>query len=115
VALTRAWPETEAVVFTLLAAGTLLVVLFMDMLPPAVLGRARRPAEGVGAVIFVGLLMGLTGGTDSPFFVGFFLVWLVLRSLSKAFAAHRLARGRYPRVRGRWPAGGRWCREPRLD
>jgi diguanylate cyclase (GGDEF)-like protein len=74
VALTRAWPETEAAIFTLLAAGMLLVVLFMDMIPPTALGRWRRPAESVGAIIFLGLLMALTGGAGSPFLVGFFLV-----------------------------------------
>jgi diguanylate cyclase (GGDEF)-like protein len=74
VALTRAWPETEPAVFTLLALGVLLVVLSMDLVPNAVLGRWRRPAEAVGAIIFLGLLMALTGAASSPFFVGFFLV-----------------------------------------
>ncbi|MFV2063576.1 MAG: diguanylate cyclase, partial [Chloroflexota bacterium] len=74
VALTRAWPDTEPAIFTLLAAGTLLVVIFMDMVPPAAMGSWRRPAEGVGAIVYLGLLMGLTGGVGSPFFVGFFLV-----------------------------------------
>jgi diguanylate cyclase (GGDEF)-like protein len=74
VALTRAWPDNEPAVFTLLAAGTLLVVLFMDMVPPAALGRWRRPLEGVGAIVFLGLLMALTGGAGSPFLVGFYLV-----------------------------------------
>lgn len=74
VALTGAWPESQAAIFTLLAAGTLLVVLFMDMVPPAALGRWRRPAEGIGAILFLGLLMSLTGGAGSPFLVGFFLV-----------------------------------------
>jgi diguanylate cyclase (GGDEF)-like protein len=74
VALTRAWPEQEPAIFTLLAAGMLLVVLFMDMVPPAALGRYRRPLEGIGAIVFLGLLMGLTGGAASPFLVGFYLV-----------------------------------------
>lgn len=74
VALTGAWPETQAAIFTLLAAGMLLVVLFMDMVPPAALGRWRRPAEGIGAIIFLGMLMAFTGGSSSPFMVGFFLV-----------------------------------------
>ena len=74
VALTGAWPDTEPAVFTLLAAGTLLVVLFMDLIPPAALGQYRRPAEGIGAIVFLGLLMALTGGAGSPFLVGFFLV-----------------------------------------
>lgn len=74
VAVTRAWPATETAVFTLLAGGTLLVVLFLDMLPGDWLGRARRPVEGVGAVIFVGVLMGLTGGVSSPFHVGLYLI-----------------------------------------
>ncbi len=74
VALTRAWPEQEPAIFTLLAGGMLLVVLFMDMVPPAAFGRYRRPLEGIGAIIFLGLLMGLTGGAASPFLVGFYLV-----------------------------------------
>jgi diguanylate cyclase (GGDEF)-like protein len=74
VALTRAWPDDEAAIITLLAAGLLLVVLFLDMLPPAALGRARRPLEGVGAILFLGLLTALTGGIASPFYVGYFLV-----------------------------------------
>jgi len=74
VALTRAWPATEPAVFTLLAVGMLLVVLSMDLVPPSALGRWRRPAEAVGAIIFLGLLMALTGSASSPFFVGFFLV-----------------------------------------
>jgi diguanylate cyclase (GGDEF)-like protein len=74
VALTGAWPETETAIFTLLAAGTLLVLLFMDMLPDRWLGRARRPAEAIGALVFMAVLMGLTGGIQSPFFVGFFLI-----------------------------------------
>lgn len=74
VALTSAWPDTEPAIFTLLAVGTLLVVLFMDLVPPAALGRWRRPVEGIGAVVFLGLLTALTGGAGSPFFVGYFLV-----------------------------------------
>ena len=73
-ALTRAWPEVEQAIFTLLALGTLLVVLFMDLVPPATFGRWRRPAEGIGAVLFLALLTSLSGGATSPFLVGFFLV-----------------------------------------
>jgi diguanylate cyclase (GGDEF)-like protein len=74
VAITGAWPVTEPAVFTLLAGGTLLVVLFMDLVPPAALGRWRRPAEAIGAVVFLTILTALTGAASSPFFVGFFLV-----------------------------------------
>ena len=74
VALTHAWPESEAAIFTLIAAGMLLVVLFMDMVPPSSLGRWRRPAEGIGAAVYLGLLMAASGGAGSPFLVGFFLV-----------------------------------------
>ena len=74
VALTRAWPDNEPAIFTLLAAGMLLVVLFMDMIPPAAFGRYRRSMEGIGAVVFLGLLMSFTGGAGSPFLVGFYLV-----------------------------------------
>jgi diguanylate cyclase (GGDEF)-like protein len=74
VALTRAWPESETATFTLLAAGVLFVVLFMDLIPPSALGRYRRPIEGIGATVYLGLLMLLTGGAASPFLVGFYLV-----------------------------------------
>jgi diguanylate cyclase (GGDEF)-like protein len=74
VALTRAWPDSEPAIFTLLAAGMLLVVLFMDMVPAAAFGHYRRPLEGIGAIVFLGLLMVLTGGAGSPFLVGFYLV-----------------------------------------
>ena len=74
VALTRAWPDQEPAIFTLLAAGMLLVVLFMDMVPAAAFGHYRRPLEGIGAIVFLGLLMTLTGGAASPFLVGFYLV-----------------------------------------
>jgi diguanylate cyclase (GGDEF)-like protein len=74
VALTRAWPESEPAIYTLLAAGLLLVVIFMDMIPPAALGRYRRPVEGIGAIVYLGMLMALTGGAASPFLVGFYLV-----------------------------------------
>ncbi len=74
VALTGSWSDDQAAIFTLLAAGTLLVVLFLDMVPPAAMGRWRRPAESIGAIVFLGLLMTLTGGAGSPFLVGFFLV-----------------------------------------
>jgi diguanylate cyclase (GGDEF)-like protein len=74
VAITRAWPESEAAIFSLIATGVLLVVLFMDMLPPAALGRWRHPIEGLGAIILLGLLMAITGGIGSPFIVGFYLV-----------------------------------------
>jgi diguanylate cyclase (GGDEF)-like protein len=74
VAVTRAWPESETAIFTLIATGVLLVVLFMDMLPPTALGRWRHPVEGLGAIVLLGLLMALTGGIGSPFVVGFYLV-----------------------------------------
>ena len=74
VALTRAWPEQESAIFTLLAGGVLLVVLFMDMIPASAFGRYRRPLEGIGAIVFLGLLMAFSGGAASPFLVGFYLV-----------------------------------------
>jgi diguanylate cyclase (GGDEF)-like protein len=74
VALTRAWPDSEPAIYTLLAAGLLLVVIFMDMIPPSAFGRYRRPMEGIGAIVYLGLLMTLTGGAASPFLVGLYLV-----------------------------------------
>ena len=104
VALTRAWPDNEPAIFTLLAAGMLLVVLFMDMVPPAALGRYRRPLEGIGAIVFLGLLMALTGGTGSPFLVGFFLVvaGTALSLEGRAPLAHRARRRGHHRRSSDW-------------
>ena len=42
--------------------------------PPARWARARYWLEATFAVVFLAVLMGLTGGLHSPFFVGFFLL-----------------------------------------
>ena len=74
VAVTGAWPDTEVAVYLLLGAGTLFVVFMQDLLPTGSLGSARQWLEASFAVGFMTVLIGLTGGLDSPFFLGFFLL-----------------------------------------
>jgi diguanylate cyclase (GGDEF)-like protein len=74
VAVSRTFPDTEAAIELLLAAGILFVIFIQDLLPAAVLGRARYWIEAAAAIAFMGLLTGLSGGLSSPFFAGFFLI-----------------------------------------
>ena len=61
-------------IFLLLAVGMFLIVLFGDVLPPRALGRLRRPIEALAAIVFVTVLVALTGGHDSPYFFGYVLL-----------------------------------------
>ncbi|MFN8622938.1 MAG: diguanylate cyclase [Chloroflexota bacterium] len=61
-------------VYLLLAAGTLFVVFMQDLLPASLSARSRYWIETIGAVAFLTVLVGLTGGLRSPFVVGFFLL-----------------------------------------
>ena len=61
-------------IFLLLAVGMFLIVLFGDVLPPRALGRLRRPIEAVATIGFLTILLMLTGGHESPYFLGFILL-----------------------------------------
>jgi len=57
-----------------LALGVFLIVLFGDLLPRRTLGRWRAPIEAGAAIIFVTVLVIMSGGHASPYFFGFILI-----------------------------------------
>jgi diguanylate cyclase (GGDEF)-like protein len=72
IVLTGTGPVTAVVVF--LAFGAILIVLFQDVLPGGSLGRWRLPLEAAVAIMFLTVLLVLTGGHTSPFFFGYILL-----------------------------------------
>jgi diguanylate cyclase (GGDEF)-like protein len=66
--------ERQSLLYVWLAAGALLVVVGQDLLPMSVLGRWRGPVEAGAVLAFLTLLIMLTGGYASPFFVGYILL-----------------------------------------
>jgi diguanylate cyclase (GGDEF)-like protein len=72
VVLTGTEPVTPVVVF--LALGAIVIVLFQDILPVGSLGRWRLPVETAAAIVFLTVLLVLTGGHSSPFFFGYILL-----------------------------------------
>ncbi|MEP7360784.1 MAG: GGDEF domain-containing protein [Chloroflexota bacterium] len=72
VQLTGAGAVTLVTVF--LAVGFVAVVLFQEVLPLSVLGTWRLPIEAAAAIIFLTVLLVLTGGHASPFFFGYILL-----------------------------------------
>ncbi len=74
VALSRNWPDSEAAIYLLVALGTLAVVFLGDLLPSAVPSFVRGWAEAAIAIILVTAITGLTGGVESPFAAGYFLI-----------------------------------------
>jgi diguanylate cyclase (GGDEF)-like protein len=72
VVLTSSGQVTQVVVF--LALGAIVIVLFQDVLPVGSLGRWRLPLEAVVTIVFLTVLLVLTGGHTSPFFFGYILL-----------------------------------------
>ena len=72
VTVTQSWQQP--LIYLLAAAGVVLVVVGQDMLPTAVLGPRRLTIEALTMIVFVSILVVLTGGYASPFFVGYLLV-----------------------------------------
>jgi diguanylate cyclase (GGDEF)-like protein len=66
--------EVQSLLYIVLATGALLVVAAQDLLPMHVLGRWRAPLEAGAVLGFLTLLIILTGGYASPFFVGYILL-----------------------------------------
>jgi diguanylate cyclase (GGDEF)-like protein len=67
-------PSRQPLLYIVLAMGALLIVLGQDLLPMAMLGR-WRPAVEAGTVLgFLTVLVMLTGGYASPFFLGYLLL-----------------------------------------
>lgn len=60
--------------YLLLALGTLFVAFVGDLLKERMAAAHRYALQAVGAIAFLGLLTGFTGGLDSPFVIGYFLL-----------------------------------------
>jgi diguanylate cyclase (GGDEF)-like protein len=61
-------------IYLLLAFGLILIELFQDVLPAAALGRWRIPLEAFVVLIFLTVLISMTGGHQSPYFFGYILL-----------------------------------------
>lgn len=72
VQLTATGPVTAIMV--LLAVGAIAIVLSQEILQVGRLGRWRLPIEAGAAILFVTVLLVLTGGNASPFFFGYILL-----------------------------------------
>jgi diguanylate cyclase (GGDEF)-like protein len=72
VVLTGTGPVTGIVVF--LAVGAFATLVFQEVLPVGQLGRLRLPLEAAAAIVFLTVLLVLTGGQASPFFFGYILL-----------------------------------------
>jgi diguanylate cyclase (GGDEF)-like protein len=68
------WPATETAILILLAVAGLVVILFHDLLPSDALGDSRFIVEGTVALSGAAVLVALTGGVASPFFLTFPLI-----------------------------------------
>ena len=68
------WPENAPYTFALLGVAAAWIFVVHDMLPRSVPRRTIVLAEAAACIVFLCLLVSLTGGVDSPFFFGFFLV-----------------------------------------
>lgn len=64
----------ETAVIVLLAFGLILIELFQDVLPAAALGRWRMPLEAAIVLVFLTVLIAMTGGHESPYFFGYILL-----------------------------------------
>ena len=65
---------TQGAVYVLLVVGIVLLVLFQDVLSTTSLGRWRLPLEGAATIVFLTILLMLTGGFRSPYFFGYILL-----------------------------------------
>jgi len=72
--VTGLWPTTQAAILILLALAGLFVLVLHDLLPSDALGTSRFIVESTLALSGAAVLVGLTGGIASPFFVTFPLI-----------------------------------------
>ncbi len=61
-------------IIVLLAFGLILIELFQDVLPSSALGSWRLPLEAAVVLIFLTVLIAITGGHSSPYFFGYILL-----------------------------------------
>ena len=66
-------PNANSII-VLLAFGLILIELFQDVLPAAALGQWRVPVEAAIVLIFLTVLIAMTGGQVSPYFFGYILL-----------------------------------------
>ena len=64
----------QTAILILLAFGLIAIELFQDALPATALGRLRLPIEAAAALVFLTVLVIMTGGHASPFFFGYILI-----------------------------------------
>ncbi|TAM78639.1 MAG: GGDEF domain-containing protein, partial [Chloroflexota bacterium] len=74
VAVTQEWSRSAPLIYVLLAVAALFVLSVHDLLPSSVLGPGKFVLEGSAAIAFFTVLIALTGGVDSPFFFGYYLI-----------------------------------------
>jgi diguanylate cyclase (GGDEF)-like protein len=108
------WPESQTAILAVLGIAGLFVLVAHDVLPPRAFGRTGYIVEGIVAIVFVTLIVLLTGGAASPFFFGYALVVagaalvvrpLVTFALGLAAAAGYLAVMAVDAARGALDAG----------
>jgi diguanylate cyclase (GGDEF)-like protein len=68
------WPDREGAILPILGIAALFVLIAHDILPAGALGRAKYVVEGGVSIVFVTLIVLLTGGAHSPFFFAFALI-----------------------------------------
>ncbi|MGI8929108.1 MAG: GGDEF domain-containing protein, partial [Candidatus Limnocylindrales bacterium] len=66
--------QYQSAVYVLMVVGIVLLVLFQDVLPQGSLRRWRGLFEGAAVIVFLTVLMMVTGGLRSPFFFGYILL-----------------------------------------
>jgi diguanylate cyclase (GGDEF)-like protein len=68
VALSQLWQPVEPQIFATLILAGLFILVVHELLPPGSLGTARLVMEGSAAIVFLTMLVMLTGHSLSPFF-----------------------------------------------
>jgi diguanylate cyclase (GGDEF)-like protein len=68
------WADRQGAILAILGLAGLFVLVAHDLLPGNALGRAKYIVEGVVSIVFVTLVVLLTGGAPSPFFFAFALI-----------------------------------------
>ena len=68
------WPDRQGAILAILGIAGAFVLVAHDLLPAGVRGRAKYLVEGCVSLVFVTLIVLLTGGAPSPFFFAFGLI-----------------------------------------
>jgi len=68
------WTDRQGAILAILGIAGVFVLVAHDLLPAGVLGRTKYLIEGGVSIVFVTLIVLLTGGAPSPFFFAFALI-----------------------------------------